>query len=109
MIAFLSATFLSAFLLFQVQPIIARYILPLYGGSPSLWTASMMFFQLALLAGYLYAHLLTRHVPEHRQPAIHLVTRTPPIYGIKVPRSPSQKLSVLERLNSIRWKWSHTV
>ena len=70
---FLLATFLSALLLFQVQPIIARYILPWYGGSPSLWTACMMFFQAALLVGYLYAHLLGTRIPERQQPVVHLV------------------------------------
>ena len=69
---FLLATFLSAFLLFQVQPIIARYILPWYGGSPSLWTACMMFFQASLLLGYLYAHVLGQRVPEKHQPRVHL-------------------------------------
>ena len=48
--------FLSAFLLFQVQPIIAHYILPWYGGSSAVWTACMLFFQIFLLAGYAYAH-----------------------------------------------------
>lgn len=56
--AFLIAIFLSAFLLFQVQPIIARYILPWYGGSPAVWTSCMLFFQVGLLAGYGYAHFL---------------------------------------------------
>ena len=58
MLAFVIAIFLSAFLLFQVQPIIARYILPWYGGSPAVWTTCMLFFQVGLLAGYSYAHLL---------------------------------------------------
>jgi len=69
---FLLATFLSSFLLFQLQPIIARYILPWYGGSPAVWTACMMFFQIALLFGYLYAHLLANYVPARRQPILHL-------------------------------------
>ncbi|NNE92654.1 MAG: hypothetical protein HKN23_13490, partial [Verrucomicrobiales bacterium] len=50
--AFVFAIFLSAFLLFQVQPIIARYILPWYGGSPAVWTTCMLCFQVGLLAGY---------------------------------------------------------
>ena len=50
--------FLSAFLLFQIQPIIAKFILPWYGGSSAVWTTSMMFFQIVLLGGYLYAHFL---------------------------------------------------
>jgi hypothetical protein len=73
MTPFALAIFLSAFLLFQIQPIIARYILPWYGGSPAVWTACMMFFQVALLCGYLYAHLLAKYVPSRRQPILHLV------------------------------------
>ncbi|MBV9400319.1 MAG: fused MFS/spermidine synthase [Bryobacterales bacterium] len=53
-----AAVFLGAFLLFQIQPIIARYILPWFGGGPAVWTACMLFFQAALLLGYLYAHWL---------------------------------------------------
>ncbi|MEM1443522.1 MAG: fused MFS/spermidine synthase [Verrucomicrobiota bacterium] len=53
---FAVAIFLSAFLLFQVQPLIARYILPWYGGSPAVWTTCLLFFQVGLLGGYAYAH-----------------------------------------------------
>lgn len=53
---FAVAIFLSAFLLFQVQPVIARYILPWYGGSPAVWTTCLLFFQVGLLGGYAYAH-----------------------------------------------------
>ena len=72
--AFILAIFLSAFLLFQVQPIIARYILPWYGGSPAVWTTCMLFFQIGLLAGYSYAHLLVSRFRErpHWQAGIHL-------------------------------------
>ncbi len=56
-----SATiFLSAFLLFLIQPIFAKLILPWFGGSSAVWTTCLVFFQTALLAGYLYAHLLKR-------------------------------------------------
>ncbi len=55
---FLAAIFLSAFLLFQVQPVIARFILPWYGGSPAVWTTCLLFFQTGLLLGYAYAHAL---------------------------------------------------
>ncbi len=51
---------LSAFLLFQVQPIIARFVLPWFGGSPAVWTTCVLFFQTVLLLGYLYAHTLRR-------------------------------------------------
>jgi spermidine synthase len=53
--------FLSSFLLFLVQPLIARLILPWFGGSAAVWTTCMLFFQALLLAGYAYAHLLERY------------------------------------------------
>lgn len=74
MSVFIAAIFVSAFLLFQVQPIIARYILPWYGGSPAVWTTCMLFFQTGLLVGYGYAHLIVsvfREKPKI-QAAIHL-------------------------------------
>ncbi|MEZ5433797.1 MAG: hypothetical protein R3F31_22055 [Verrucomicrobiales bacterium] len=58
MSSFVIAIFLSAFLLFQVQPIVARVILPWYGGSPAVWTTCSLFFQAGLLVGYGYAHAL---------------------------------------------------
>ena len=72
--AFILAIFLSAFLLFQVQPIIARYILPWYGGSPAVWTTCMLFFQVGLLVGYTYAHLLVSRFRDRPQwqAGIHL-------------------------------------
>ena len=54
----------SAFLLFQVQPMVSKMILPWFGGGPSVWTTCMLFFQLFLLAGYAYAHALER-LPRH--------------------------------------------
>lgn len=69
---FAAAIFTSAFLLFWVQPLFSKMILPLLGGSPSVWNSAMMFFQLVLLAGYGYAHLLTRYVASlRRQIVIH--------------------------------------
>lgn len=58
MTVFLATTFLSAFLLFQVQMVLAKFILPWYGGVPAVWTSSMLFFQCLLLGGYAYAHWL---------------------------------------------------
>jgi len=64
--------FLSSFLLFLVQPLIARLILPWFGGSAAVWTTCMLFFQVLLLAGYAYAHLLERKLPQGRlQPIVH--------------------------------------
>ncbi len=55
-----SLSLLSAFLLFQVQPVISKVLLPWFGGSPGVWTTCMLFFQIVLFAGYAYAHALTR-------------------------------------------------
>ncbi len=63
--------FLSAFLLFQVQPLIARLILPWFGGSAAVWATCMLFFQLVLLLGYLYAHWTTSHLAPNRQVFLH--------------------------------------
>jgi hypothetical protein len=65
--------FLSSFLLFQVQPIIAKMILPWFGGSAAVWNSCMLFFQMALLGGYTYAHLLFEKAPGRRQAQIHIV------------------------------------
>jgi len=63
--------FISAFLLFQVQPIIARYILPWFGGSPAVWSTCMLFFQVGLLVGYSYAHLISKYLTSQKQVIIH--------------------------------------
>jgi len=70
---FALTTFLSAFLLFQVQPLLSKAILPWFGGSPAVWTVCMLFFQVTLFAGYLYAHLTTRHLSQSGQAALHVV------------------------------------
>jgi hypothetical protein len=64
--------FLGAFLLFQVQLVIGKYILPWYGGVPMVWTICMLCFQVLLLAGYAYAHLLVRRLPDRSQRLLHL-------------------------------------
>ncbi len=56
--AFAGTILLSAFLLFQVQPLISKFILPWFGGCPAVWTTCMLFFQIVLFAGYSYAHLV---------------------------------------------------
>ena len=63
--------FLSAFLLFQVQPLIAKIILPWFGGSAAVWSAAMLFFQISLLAGYAYAHFLIGRFNAKRQMQVH--------------------------------------
>ncbi len=71
MIAFAAAIFLSAFLLFLVQPLLGRFILPWYGGTPAAWSVALLFFQTSLLAGYGYAHLLVKVRKPALQAVIH--------------------------------------
>src|SRR5258708_2042703 len=71
MILYAVTIFLSAFLLFQVQPLIAKVILPWFGGSAAVWTICMLFFQVLLLAGYVYSHAYVRlRIPARRH--IHI-------------------------------------
>ena len=63
--------FLSAFLLFQVQPLIGKMILPWFGGSASVWTTCMLFFQMVLLLGYFYSHWVVRFLTPYRQSLLH--------------------------------------
>jgi len=71
MILYAATIFLSAFLLFQVQPLIAKIILPWFGGSAAVWAAALLFFQISLLAGYAYAHALTKFAKAKTQMLIH--------------------------------------
>lgn len=64
--------FTGAFLLFQVQPLIAKYILPWFGGGPGVWTTCMLFFQVLLLGGYAYAHCTSRWLKPRAQVIVHL-------------------------------------
>jgi len=70
-VPYAATIFLSAFLLFLVQPIIARQILPWFGGASSVWTTCLVFFQSALLAGYAYADVTTR-LGARRQTLLHV-------------------------------------
>jgi len=81
--------FISAFLLFQVQPIISKAILPWFGGTPAVWTTAMFFFQILLLVGYCYAHWSTRYLSLRWQMLIHvgLLLLTLVFLPIRVPES----------------------
>ena len=69
---FASTILLSAFLLFLVQPIIAKQILPWFGGTSAVWTTCLVFFQVVLLAGYTYSHLTTRYLSAKQQARLHI-------------------------------------
>src|SRR3954463_114053 len=70
---FAPAILTGALLLFAVQPLIARYVLPWFGGGPGVWTTCMLFFQVLLLGGSLYAHLSVRLLPTRGQILLHLL------------------------------------
>jgi hypothetical protein len=69
---FAATTFLSAFLLFQVQLIVSKHILPWFGGSAAVWTTSMLVFQLLLLCGYVYSHLISARLSPFAQAKLHM-------------------------------------
>jgi hypothetical protein len=70
---FACTIFTSAFLLFLVQPIVAKQILPWFGGSAAVWTTCLVFFQVALLAGYAYSDFTTRKLTPRAQATLHIV------------------------------------
>ena len=91
MLAYACTIFLSAFLLFAVQPMIGKIILPWFGGSAAVWSTCLLFFQAALLAGYLYAHWSTRWLKPKRQAMLHIALM-------------AVSLALLPILPSPRWK-----
>ena len=76
--------FTGALLLFLVQPMFARMVLPLLGGSPAVWNTAMVFYQAALLAGYAYAHFATRLLGVKRQAGLHLVVLLAPLLVLPI-------------------------
>lgn len=71
--ALVVATFLAALLLFFVEPLAAKYLLPWFGGGPGVWTTCMLFFQVVLLGGYAYAHGSVRRLSPRAQGMVHFV------------------------------------
>ncbi len=69
--AFAAATLLGAFLLFQVQPLVGKFILPWFGGATAVWTTCMLFFQIALFGGYAYSHLMVGRLSLRSQVVVH--------------------------------------
>ena len=84
LIVFTAATFLGAGLVFLIQPMVAKMLLPLLGGTPAVWITASLFFQAALLAGYGYAHLSTTRLGLRRQPLVHIVLLLLPLLVLPV-------------------------
>src|ERR1044071_4314150 len=72
MLLFAISIFLSAFLLFQIQPMIGKFILPWFGGTPAGWSTLMLFFEILLTGGYAYAYWLIERVKAKWQPLVHI-------------------------------------
>jgi hypothetical protein len=91
-IIFSASLFVSAFLLFLVQPMFAKMVLPLLGGSPSVWTTCVLFFQTGLLVGYAYAHLITKRLAIRWQATVHAAVVVVPmaILPFALPSTPSE-------------------
>ena len=89
-LAYAITIFLSAFLLFQVQPMLGKMILPWFGGAASVWTACMLFFQSLLLLGYLYTHWVMRLLSPPRQSFLHIALLLLCLFFL--PISPSESL-----------------
>lgn len=81
--------FLSAFLLFLVQPILGKIVLPWFGGSAGVWAACLLYFQASLLAGYAYAHCLRRFLRPKRQMQVHIVLLAASIALLPILPSPA--------------------
>ena len=75
-VAFTVCIFVGSFLLFMIQPMVGKILLPYLGGAPAVWTTCMLFFQLALLAGYIYAEKSIRYLGCQRQSILHLLLMT---------------------------------
>jgi hypothetical protein len=83
-LVFTLAMLLSALLLFLVEPMFARMALPLLGGSPAVWNTAVVFYQIALLAGYAYAHALTHWLGARRQARLHVILLLLPFVALPI-------------------------
>jgi hypothetical protein len=81
---FAATLFVSAALMFLVEPMIAKMILPRFGGTPAVWNTCMVFFQAALLAGYSYAHLATKWLGLRRQAGLHVFWLLLPVVSLPI-------------------------
>ena len=103
LLLFIAGLFTSALLLFLVQPMIARMLLPLLGGTPTVWNTCMVFFQAILLAGYAYSHLLTRHFSIRAQVLIHFTLLLITLVALPMALSESAARSVPSQSNPMFW------
>ncbi len=84
LVVYICTIFVGAGLVFLIQPMVAKMVLPLLGGSPAVWTTCMVFYQAVLLGGYLYAHGLTRFQRLRTQWIIHMAVLAAPLLVLPV-------------------------
>src|SRR6476620_5902668 len=89
-VVYAATIFLSAFLLFQIQPMISKAILPWFGGTPAVWTTCLLFFQTLLFGGYAYAHFSNTWLSRRQQAVLHLCIIVAGIVLLNVLPSASQ-------------------
>ncbi len=102
-VLFAATLFLSATLLFLIQPMIAKMLLPKLGGTPQVWNTCMVFFQAALLAGYAYAHFSTSRLGDRKQSRWHLALLLLPFVLLLMPIGIPLTMSPPEETNPIPW------
>src|SRR5258705_9333046 len=81
---FAGTIFVGAALMFIIEPLFARMMLPLLGGSPAVWNTAIVFYQTVLLAGYGYVHWMTRQLPPRRQVWLHLTLLFVPLVVLPI-------------------------
>ncbi len=109
MLRFALTIFLSAFLLFQVQPLIGKYILPWFGGTSGVWNTCLVFFQVALLVGYFYAFLVSR-LERKKQATVHLVLLVATLVFLPIMPSESLKPDAADNPSiQILWLLARTI
>jgi hypothetical protein len=101
---FALTSFVAAGLLFSVQPMIARIVLPRLGGAPAVWTTCMLFFQVALLAGYGYAHVATDRLGVRRQTVVHPPLLLLSFLFLPIAASPGSASQWFEPASDPTWK-----
>src|SRR3712207_6494458 len=103
MLLFSATIFISAALLFLVEPMFAKFVLPSFGGTPAVWTGSMLFFQAALLASYLYVHATAGWLGARRQAVVHLIVVLLPLLVLPVAVPAAEWAPPSESANPIGW------
>src|SRR4051812_35287232 len=83
-LTFSAALFCSALLMFSIQPLIGKLLLPKLGGSPQVWNTCMVFFQAMLFAGYLHAHYSSKWFGSRMQAAIHLALVIATLFALPI-------------------------